>query len=73
MHSKRRVGMVLAGMAVAGCLVAPAAASASSVGVVRTTQSADHPGIVITTTITYRPHPGESHRLSVSLVWSRGP
>lgn len=58
MHSERHVGMVLAGMAVAGCLVAPAAASASSVGVVRTAQSADYRGIAITKTITYRADPG---------------
>lgn len=62
----------LAGMIVAGCLLAPSAASASSVSVVRTT-AGNGRGTDITKTITYRAAPSEANRLTVNFLSSTGP
>jgi Ca2+-binding RTX toxin-like protein len=62
----------LAGLVVAGCLLAPAAASASSVRMVRTTASNGR-GTDITKTITYRAAAGEANRLTVNFLGSTGP
>src|SRR3954471_4266266 len=62
----------LAGLVVAGFLLVPAAASASSVRMVRTSASNGR-GTDITKTITYRAAAGEANRLTVSFLGSTGP